>query len=89
MARRETETVKAGQFDAIDENGEVYTIVMFRTFTTTYLMSGEPQQTSSLGSMVTTDGENVNFISAGVYEVLGRFGTKIRVTSSDPKAPQK
>ena len=76
-----------GSFQATDNNGNEYTIHMFRDrIDTTTMRSGvRTLAPAALGELKTEDGRHVNRIDKGSYEIVDF--SMIPLTSDDPKAP--
>ena len=79
----------AGSFVAKDSAGKKYTIHMYRKVIDTTHMQSTSRETTlgSLLTLQTSDGQHVNGIEKGSYEILHRNLGVIKVTSDDPKAP--
>ena len=80
------ETKHIGTFTACDAEGKEYTVFVYQDFIISRGLSGT-SRTPGMKSMRTDDGEAVNFIEKGKYEVLTVFGM-IPITSDDPNAPE-
>lgn len=76
-----------GSFVARDNDGNEYTIGIYRDMIDTTTMHGPRgmESPSSLATLKTEDGRCVNRISQGSYEIVGR--PMIPLTSTDPVAP--
>jgi len=82
MSRKETRHV--GTFSAVAKDGTEFEISEFQTFIECKTFDGT-EWVAGMKQLRTSDGESVNRIEKGKYEVLQVFGL-IAVTSDDPNA---
>jgi hypothetical protein len=74
-------------FIAHDAKGKQYQIIITtKSIDTANKTTGKGSTPGSM-SLKTTNGESVNMVEQGVYEITRIDGSKVRVTSNDPKAP--
>jgi hypothetical protein len=71
-------------FAAFSESGEEYAILVFQSSIESLDVNGARQHTPELPRLQTRDGQPVNRIEKGQYEILG--DPMIPLTSTNPKA---
>jgi len=80
-------TVPIARFEAFDDSGRRYSIIGNQKMIAgpASSPSGQPAWTPGPLTLRTVDGQSVNRLSKGTYEVQAE--KPIRVTSTDPHAP--
>lgn len=81
MARTEIRAI--GSFVAVDDDGDSHTLIIYRTFIDTSNLDHPNTERPGMISVRTEDGNAVNRLAEGEYEVVG-LGIKLH--SSDPDA---
>lgn len=71
--------------DAKASDGTRYRLRVYQPIVATEMMDGSVDKIPGVPRIVTPNGEHVNRIEKGVYEVLTNRGV-MRVTTADPKA---
>lgn len=79
------ETKHIGTFRAHDADGKEYRILVFQDFIIARSRAGT-SRVPGMKSLKSADGDRVNFIEKGKYEIVTVFGM-LPVTSDDPNAP--
>lgn len=79
------ETKPVGTFAAHDADLNEYRVFVFQDFIVSCTRGGTSRM-PRLKSMRIEDGQAVNYIDQGNYEIVGAFGT-IPITSDDSNAP--
>jgi len=83
MSRKVTE--HTGTFTAHSEDGQEFTVFIFTDYHEGRTSSG-PHRVEGLKEMRTSDGEHVNWIEKGKYQVIIGVET-LAIFSDDPNAP--
>lgn len=74
-----------GSFIAVDDKGNEYRIHKYQDMIESRTLDGAVSRIPGLKELLTDDGDHVNFVEPGVYEIVA-FAGPIRVTSDDPAA---
>jgi hypothetical protein len=78
-------TIHEGSFEAKDDEGNVYTIHMFRSEVQADTLEGPEKTPPALGQLRTQDGRAVKWLEKGRYEIVD--DPKVAISSDDPEAP--
>jgi hypothetical protein len=77
------QTRQVGSFIATDDNGRRYRLIVYQDSIQTQRLDGSASERPGLKSVFTEDGQHVNCLSQGEYEVVE---SRLRLHSSDPGA---
>ena len=72
------------EFTATDEEGTEYRLLLYQDFVPAHTFDNPSAVVPGLTRILTEDGESVNRVKKGEYEIVQ---TGVRLRSSDPDAP--
>ena len=60
---------EVGRFQAKGDDGAIYTVIEYQTFTETGLLSGSPSRSPGSRELTLTNGAHVNFLDDNTFQI--------------------